>query len=370
MRELKYRVKQGILVAVFFSIIFGVPLIWLVIGQYFEGENYENRNTAQKPILTWDNVSTFPVKYESYYNDNLPFRNQLIQMNSAIEYYLFHNASNDQVIVGKDNWLFYNKISDGDPIACYKGTNLFTDDELNVIKNNLLQSEQYLKSKNIEFVLFIAPNKERIYHEKMPDYYGEPAENYAALQLINYLENETEIKIIYPYKELMEAKKQFSEFNLYYPLDTHWNYIGGYIGSSTLMKELGIDMPSLNEVSVTKEGHSVCDLADMINMRSMLNTEEDFRISGYKYSNVQPEKSEFLGEVIYHNPEADSRKLFVYRDSFATVMMQYIGVQFSESYLVHYQSFDQAQIDEREPDIFVYEVAERRLPSLIDFVLR
>ena len=91
--------------------------------------------------------------------------------------------------MGKDGWLFYNNQNDGDPLAQYKGKCLFSNEELELIADNLSVTQVNLAKEGREFVLFIAPNKERVYSEYMPEYYGEPAEIYAALQVITYLLN-------------------------------------------------------------------------------------------------------------------------------------------------------------------------------------
>ena len=63
----------------------------------------------------------------------------------------------------------------------------------------------------------------------------------------------TDLRVVYPYEELIESKDKLDN-NIYYLTDTHWNFVGGYIGSVELLKELGIDMPSVDDdaISITK----------------------------------------------------------------------------------------------------------------------
>ena len=363
MRE---EIRQKIWIVTFFLLICGVHLFWLAVRNRIDLENYENRASVERPVFSFDKIEEFPAEYEAYYNDHLPFRNGLMRLNSEIEYYIFQNSSNPNVIKGKDGWLFYNSSVDDNPMETYKGLNLFTEEELVKIKDNLLHSKSVLEGKGIEFVLFIAPNKERIYMEKMPDYYGPPAECYRTKQLIAYLEENTDIRIVYPYEDLWKAKENREEL-LYYRLDTHWNYMGGYIGSYALAEELGISMVPLEELTVAETEPTICDLADMLNMRKKLNTDRDFVLSGYDRYHVTTEKHDLIGEYIYHCQGADPRKLFMLRDSFADAMDDFIAAQFDESYMVHYKSFSQELIDEQQPDIFVYETVERRIGELLKF---
>lgn|GEM_PF-5871751 len=85
----------------------------------------------------------------------------------------------------QDDWLFYANTSDGDPISCYQGTNLFSEEDLKNIVQNCINQRDFLEVQGKEFAIFIAPNKERVYSEYMQDKYGEPAENYRALQVYN-----------------------------------------------------------------------------------------------------------------------------------------------------------------------------------------
>ena len=98
-----------------FMVIIPAPA-YFFLGQYIDTENYENRNMGSKPELTLENYKTFPQEYESYYNDNIPFRNQLIRLNSSIDYFLFKQSPNKNVSLGKEGWLFYCDDKDANPI--------------------------------------------------------------------------------------------------------------------------------------------------------------------------------------------------------------------------------------------------------------
>ena len=91
---------------------------------------------SEQPRLTVDNYGTFAEEYDNYFNDQLPFRNNLIKLNSWIDYFVFDRSVNSKVIIGKDNWLFYDNKDDGDPIGCYQGNNLYTEAELQEIAEN------------------------------------------------------------------------------------------------------------------------------------------------------------------------------------------------------------------------------------------
>ena len=363
---MKYKMKLWVIAFAF--IIFCIPVIWMIAGKYMDDENYENRSIAERPVFSLDTIEDYPAAYETYYNDHLPFRNQLIQLNSRIEYYIFQHSSNQSVIKGKDGWLFYNNLLDDNSVEAYKGMKLFTEEELNCISNNLVQTQKVLQEEGITFVLFIAPNKERIYMENMPDYYGDAAEIYPVKQLVDYLRENTDICVVYPYEELLEAKEKYDQ-RLYYRLDTHWNYIGAYVGTCALMEALGCDMPPLEELTVTETEPTICDLADMINLRKSLNRDADYVLAGYDTYHLVTDKHDMTGEYIYHceGEGADKRKLFMLRDSFADAMDDFVASRFNSSYMIHYSNYSPLMVEYEKPDIFVYETVERRVRELLNF---
>lgn len=365
------RKKAGtkIILSVFFLVVCFSGIIWILFGKYVDAENYENREMTAKPEFSLENYSTYAEDYTSYFNDNMPFRNCLITLNSAIDYFLFHHSSNDQVIIGKNDWLFYSNEQDGDPIGCYLGKNLLSEEELVNVAKNCIAQRDFLAAQGKELVIFVAPNKERINFEYMPDIYGKPAESYPALQIIEYLKENTDLRIVYPYAELMEAKENMEQ-NIWYKTDTHWNMIGGYIGACALLKELGIDMPTVEseQIVIREENNRAGDLAGMLNLSNQLEAKDvEYSLEGYDSHNMVCDEWDFDKSFIYHADGADPRKIYVIRDSFSSQLAPYIGSQFSESYLRHRNSYSYKNFKKENPDIVVYEVAERYVDKLGTF---
>ena len=59
-----------------------------------------------------------------------------------------------------------------------------------------------------------------MYSEFLPKRYGEPANNYGTLQIYNYLKANTDLRVVYPYNDLMDAKNNLTE-PIWYKTDTH-----------------------------------------------------------------------------------------------------------------------------------------------------
>lgn len=345
--------------------------IWFLFGYFFDTENYENRNLETKPIFSIDTYGEFTAACTAYFEDNLPFKNALVSLNSRIDYFLFHASSSDRVIIGEDGWLFYADTRDGNSIADYQGQNVYSEEYLKIIADNLLEIERNLAEHEVELVIFIAPNKERVYSDRMPNHYGTPADLYAALQLADYLQKHTDIRVIYPYDQLMRAKADLQDVDLYYKTDTHWNSVGGYIGSQALLNELGVIMPDIMDECIMIEEvlRTGGDLAKILNMKNDLQ-DISYRISGYEDHDVTREKWDFPTEFIYHSQNADERKLFVVRDSFCNSMADHMASQFNDSYMIHRSEYTYEDFIEQSPDIFVFEVVERYVKELGSFSLK
>ncbi len=203
----------------------------------------------------------------------------------------------------------------------------------------------------------------------MPDRYGEPADNYAALQIYDYLKTNTSLRIIYPYEELLKAKNE-TDVNIWYKTDTHWNNVGAYIGARELMSELGIDMPLISDdgIQILTEGYVSGDLASMLNLTKQLEkTDFQYSVKGYDTHRMETINYNWEEAIIYKAVNADPRKIYVIRDSFSTALAPYIGSQFNNSCLQHINTYSYEDLFEQDPDIVVYETVERYADKLMYF---
>lgn len=62
--------------------------------------------------------------------------------------------------------------------------------------------------------IYIISDYLNLFCTKMPEKYGPPADTYKALQIVEYLRKNTNIRVVYPYTELMSAKEVLKE-NIY-----------------------------------------------------------------------------------------------------------------------------------------------------------
>ncbi|MTK62890.1 hypothetical protein GMA65_13765, partial [Turicibacter sanguinis] len=257
--------KEKLMVTMFFSLILVLPLSYVWIDDYVDTNNYENRDLYQFPLHT-NNLREFFTEFEKFFNDRLPYKNQFTKLNSIINYKIFNCIESDNVLLGDDNWLFYKSTNDGNSLADYQGTNHFNNKQLNLISERLSDYKETLQTKDIDFVLFIAPNKEQIYSAFMPTYINVINDTSRTDALVEYLKQGNNIKVVYPKKELEEASK----VNLtYYKTDTHWNNYGGMVGAYALLKEITeVEIENI-ELAINELEYSG-DLSKMVRLESQL----------------------------------------------------------------------------------------------------
>lgn len=358
---MKSTVSRLTLTILFLALLFVPGIVWLIAGDKLAAPSLENRTLAEWPEFSWKKIDTLPAKYEDYFQDHLPFRSQLISNYAR----LLKEACDDCVVTtvgfGKESWFFYKNVNDGDPIANYRGEDLFTSEELRRIVVDLRRTRDNLKKQGIEFVLFIAPNKERVYPEYMPDRYGQPAEEYATRQLVDFLRAHTDLRVVYAYDEIMEAKEALGGLPLYFSSDTHWNALGSYVGARALLRELGIETPALAPENITQVQTGIKgDLSIMAHLYDFIRGDPQYSIrddSRPAFSNT----SDPLQMVNSATGVATGPRVFIRHDSFLAAMRDYLFPWFSETSTYFNHLYKDEQVDEFQPDVFIQVLVERNM---------
>lgn len=355
----------------FAAIICLIHIIYFACSSLVDTHNYENRMLRELPSLSETGYEAYSDELEAYYNDHLPFRNQFISLRNRLAYYLFDTSVGEQVLVGKDGWLYLQDKNQGNTLRDYTGESELSQEELEAIADNLNNINEYFKNRNIEFVIMIAPNKIRIYDEFVPSALGEASEMYASSQIEKYLKENTDIRIVYANDEVLAAKEeildkkidnQTEEGIIYHKADSHWNNVGAYAGTAALVKKLGINLPDINDDSilVKQVKDDKVDLADMLHMTGdFVGKDINYEITGYSNNKVTQVQDDFGRVIEYTSDSEDRRTVYVLRDSFASNMADIMGSCFGRTYLRHYDTYSYEDLESVNPDVFVFETVER-----------
>ena len=143
------------------------------------------------PQVLQSPLSQLPRSLDNFFVDNSPFRYQFVLLNAGIDYAVFGTSQSDQVLPGKDGWLFYK---DGptaaQPVANYQGlTDINDSPEVLAQASAKLQIlNDRLAENGCTLVLDLTPSKDRIYREYMPDGYPIVNEENRTDLLVGYLQ--------------------------------------------------------------------------------------------------------------------------------------------------------------------------------------
>ena len=364
--------KFGVILILFLCFLIMPNIIYRIFYKNFDHTNYENRTLASKPIFMSTNINEYPKKYEEYFNDYLPFRNELVKLKNLNDIFVFKNIISDRVLLGKAKWLFVKWYDLIEQYIGIEGYN-FSEKELEIAKNNLIHFRDELKKKNIDFIFMVCPDKQFIYSEYMPDYIKRKPDNKGTDFVIEYIKSNTDIKVVYPKNELLKYK---DKYQLYYKYDSHWNTLGAYIGYTELTRILNIDNKSIESFKIlefdsayrnSNKDSSVFynDMARMVSLNDIKKFRDDiiYILEDYKYTITNITDDWRSSRISNYNLDnfKNNRNILIIGDSYSFEMMDYIITTFKQSEFIHERYFENKDIKKYKPDIVVFQSVERNL---------
>lgn len=285
------------------------------------------------------------------FTERLCARNKLIAFNSELTSLLTGGTymESTQVLLGKNNWLFYKTELDGHPLWDYMGINHFTDEELAAIAANLVSMRDGFNERGVDFYVTALPNKEIIYEEYMPDTVARVDTVSRAEQLADYIWDNTDLVYVYPKQALLDAK---AEGQIYYQTDTHWNQKGAFVGMQQLMHEAyGVEAKDLDSVSFDITSHDLAgDLAVIGGVADKYNID-----TTYVFDTDTADKAQYRDEVA-----------LVVGDSFSGFLSTIAKGYYKEVHWIYTKDFTMSMLDEYDADVVIWESVERYMETFLN----
>ncbi len=357
--------KQKILIALFVGSLVLPNLIWGIFYRCFDTSNYENRELASFPEVDLLKIENFPGEFEAFYQDQVPFKNYFVQLNNTIDTELFCNTKIGDVVIGEDNWLFYLTDKQGEnAMADYQKTNLYSAETSGDIASMLEKVRDWFEEKGVEqFHYYVAPNKETIYSEYMPEKPEVIGQGDSRMEsFAKYMESHSDVEFTWLADYMMEYSEKYQLFRKY---DTHMNNLGGYIMSEKITEDLTGDTLPIEEI-VIERGQRPCigDLSRMIGRQDVFLDDREYGLKEFHDGiHYQVEKKKFQdGEEIFReftsNSEND-RTLLVIGDSFRLRLEKFLPYRYSHTVFVRIDDFTQGLLEKYKPDDVVLVTVER-----------
>lgn len=313
-------------------------------------ETTENKELAEFPKLKED--GKWNVNYLSglgkYFEEHFAFRQELVAANALLRGKLLGVSASDQVVVGKNGWLYY-----GGTLNDYYGENQMSDRGLANGVYNVKLMQEYIEGKRSKFVLTIAPNKNSVYSDDMPSNYVQGSENNYS-RIVPLLREEG-----IHFVELSEMF-QSSEEPLYLREDSHWNNKGAVLVCRRLMDAFGLpyDLSWSSTFEVRRE--QVGDLANMLYSAAAKPEDNIYydrpRIFAY-VNDVESVEDDWIETI---NPNGQG-SLLMFRDSFGNSLLPFLANEFEHGYFSRLVPYNLGNLEEQQVDYVIVERVERRI---------
>ena len=349
----------------FFVLVMIIPVI-LMNHKKEQFSESENKMLAEWPEFSWSD--TLLSEVSEYFEDRIGFREVAIETYTEFNNAVFGVMVNPLFMWGEEGHIYYK---DKDYIAAYQRNN--TDKEyIDSMVSFLEKTNDYLHSKDIEFLYFVCPDKKTIYPEYFPKTVNVNPYNDSVLDYLDSKMSASEVKYINPRDYLTAAKANSVVYNKLYDA-THWNDLGGFIGESLIdeyVQEKFTDVPRLDASNFDIEYVTMKSLDNAkfkINeVVPLYNLREDYTAD---YTELLRPSMQCNSDTFYthhiNSTAPNNRILLVFTDSYLQAHQKFYDNRFKEVYFVHRQNYDYLQyfVNLVFPDMVIFETAERSISS-------
>ncbi|MDO4466643.1 MAG: hypothetical protein Q4C49_06500 [Bacillota bacterium] len=332
------------------TLVFCITILSITISTFFNMvQNTSEKTDLQKKMeieRKEDDKDLLQV-----FSDNLAGKEEGAKLASSISKATsgMTYIESTQVLLGKDDWLFYKREDDGNPLGDYEGAFRYTEEELLTFSQKLERDQEIFNSLGCEFLVLTAPNKSNVYFEYMPDTIPRQSNLSSVDQLFDYLQTNSSIRAINTKPALIQAKDLGQ---VYYSTDTHFNRQGAFIAVQELFKTIeGREGQPFSSArfTVTNE-HFSGDLATLANMNDIFQND-----TFYEFDPTSVDLS-FVSD----------KKVLIIGDSFGEAMYPVLAHYFQDVHFHHVLQFTTDMIAEYQPDIVVWEVVERQAQRYLE----
>lgn len=346
------RALQIVLIALFLALSLLPSLGMIVFGP---SESSANEILASKPaIIAKDGRFNKNILSDvsDYIADRFAFRQSFVTAWSRLNAAVFRSSAEEQVVLGKNGWLYYTPSVDD-----YMGRAMSVD-ELKHAAAYLASLQQTAESRGAAFVFTIAPNKNSLYAQNMPSYIPEDHNASNAERLKPWLD-----EYGVNYVDLFSVFSERGEV-LYYRTDSHWTERGAALAADALLQ--AADRPSsyFDGPFAAGEGHRG-DLYEMLYPKGKELEENELYMPGFSYTLRDDPNG---GNAMRIRSLCDGRDgtLLCWRDSFGISLYPYLADSFGSATFLRSANYDPAMIDKTGASVVLVEIVERNLTQLAE----
>ncbi len=212
-----------------------LPFVIIIIGTFFihtiskdkEASASENRTLAQKPTIKDFESGTYTNKFESYFSDQFPFREELSEIYSKSQMILGKNKIKNYYLLD-NNWIMPTPAK------------IIPEKELKDISNQINELSKIAIDSNKKVYYASTPHKESMLNHLYPKYTDglknalnnkNKFKSYLDLNNINFIDVDV---------DFLEKFSASQREDLYFKTDHHWNGIGAYEGFKSIIENMNV----------------------------------------------------------------------------------------------------------------------------------
>ncbi len=358
--------KRKHLPAILFTAAFFALCVFFSLGMLLPGAA-DAADSGDMPRLFVDGKisETYRDDFEEWFSKHFAYRDILVDAFSVLKEKVFRTG-NDQVIVGRDGFLFF-----AETLPDYTGSAPMTDEELTAAADALKNLSDYAREHGAKFVFLCAPNKNTIYPEKMPLTVSSRGEAPSNLDRLLPLLVERGVNCADVRPALLAAKE---ERLVYHRRDSHWNNEGARIAVNAVLEAADIPLDLFGEPLTAMTRDFRGDLDSLLYPKTpryddeyVLDLGDRFR---YLSGGSGPMNLDILTQYGSDKGLGMGRSL-VFRDSFGSALIPYFAscsgsARFHRALPYRIDLLEDAQGGTTiDTDLVVVEIAERNLRNLI-----
>ncbi len=340
-----------------FCALVGLPfLVFNLFSSRLSLDNHENRLLTTLPQVLASAPKEFLPNLNTFLLDNSPFRYQFVLLDAGLDYRLFGTVQNDQVLAGRDGWLFYKAGPDAArPMADYQGLPARNDSAQTLADAAaaLQRLSDALAARGCTLVLDLAPAKERVYREYMPAGYPIVDEANRTDRFAAYMAENTAVPVNWRYAQLRAQALAAPDLLLYNKTDTHWNAAGALLGLDGVFTALGMPTLPFAEYRFAEGEPRTGDMANVAALYTLLPPD------------AQPVAQDY-GALF----APDARTVAVYGDSFTWSYVEYLSLRFAGATREELEALTPEALAGVQADVLILEATERNLDLLLEVLAR
>lgn len=301
----------------------------------------------------------FPPAFSDFFEDHHLLHQQLVDALIGFRFHLLRETVFPNVLIGNEDWLYYTGENN---LADYECSLPFTAGELQAIRSRLLDWDEQLSKRGIKFYVVFAPNKETIYPQYLPDNVKSGVLSCRIDQVMQELRS-TQLSVLDLRIPLISEARNT---RVYHRTDTHWNAAGALRATREILSLIKKDFPHLTVPSKADFAEDLQPFSG--DLAAFLPFDERFAERSISLVPLTPPRAELEQGadrmIISSIPESPLPGALIFRDSFSDALIPFLSEHFSRVVYAHSFSVDLDLVDSENPDIVIFELAQRYLTVL------